>query len=59
METELPPLTEALVQDLIYARCSRAKHEITVPNCGTAWGYDSDVASVTPGTGSPRVSRWE
>jgi len=48
METDdLPPLTEALVQDLIYAWCSRAKHEITVPNCGTAWGYDSDVASVT------------
>lgn len=46
METDLPPLTEALVQDLIYAWCYRAKHEITVPNCGAVWGPEADVASL-------------
>lgn len=47
METELAPLTEALVQDVIYAWCSSAKHEITVPNCGAVWGPEADVVSVT------------
>ncbi|PAU79174.1 hypothetical protein [Halomonas salipaludis] len=47
METELPPLTEAVVQDVVYAWCARAKHEITIPNCGAVWGPEADVASVT------------
>lgn len=40
-------LTESLAQDLVYSWCYQAGHEITVPNCGTAWGYESDVASMT------------
>lgn len=40
------PLSEASVQDLVYRWCLKARHEITVPNCGMAWGFDSDVASV-------------
>lgn len=45
--TDLVPLTESIVQDVVYAWCSQAKHEITVPNCGAAWGPEADVASVT------------
>lgn len=45
--SELPKLTEAIVQDVIYAHCEAAKHQITVPNCGTAFMYESDVASMT------------
>lgn len=45
--SDLPPLTEAIVQDVVYAWCYRAKHEITVPNCGSVWGPEADVASVT------------
>lgn len=45
--TDLPPLTEAIVQDVVYAWCYRAKHEITVPNCGSVWGPEADVASLT------------
>lgn len=41
------PLTEARVQDLIHAWCVRAKHPLTIPNCMMAWGYESDIASVT------------
>lgn len=44
---ELPPLTEAIVQDIVYAWCYRAKHEVTVPNCGSVWGPEADVASMT------------
>ncbi len=47
IQSELPQLTEALVQDVVYAWCARAKHEITVPNCGSVWGPEADVASVT------------
>ena len=47
MDADLPPLTEALVQDVVYAWCYRAKHEITVPNCGAVWGPEADVASMT------------
>lgn len=43
------PLTEASIQDLVYRWCMESRHEITVPNCGTAWGFDSDIASVTRG----------
>lgn len=45
--SELPPLTEAIVQDLVYASCKASKHEITVPNCGSVWGPEADVASIT------------
>lgn len=44
---ELEPVTEALAQDLVWSWCKQSHHEITVPNCGMAWGYESDVASVT------------
>lgn len=43
----LPALTEAIVQDVIYAYCDAAKHQITVPNCGTVFMYESDIASMT------------
>lgn len=46
-QAELPPLTEAIVQDVVYAWCYRAKHEITVPNCGSLWGAEADIASLT------------
>lgn len=45
--SELPKLTETTVQDAIYAYCQSRKHEITVPNCGTVFVYESDVASMT------------
>lgn len=45
--TDLPALTEAIVQDVVYAYCAAAKHEITVPNCGSVWGPEADIASVT------------
>lgn len=45
--TSQPKLTEAIVQDVIYAYCNSCKHEITVPNCGTVFMYESDVASMT------------
>ena len=41
------PLTEVIVQDVVYAWCYRAKHEITVPNCGSVWGPEADVVSMT------------
>ncbi|MBT2772944.1 hypothetical protein J7J47_11995 [Halomonas sp. ISL-60] len=44
---ELPALTEAIVQDVVYAYCAAAKHEITVPNCGSVWGPEADIASMT------------
>ncbi|UQI41907.1 hypothetical protein [Vreelandella venusta] len=47
MGERLPPLSEAIVQDVVYAYCSVAKHEITVPNCGSVWGAEADIASVT------------
>lgn len=47
MDDALQPLTEAIVQDVVYAYCYAAKHEITIPNCGTAFMYESDVASMT------------
>ncbi|NYT74230.1 hypothetical protein HZU72_17605 [Halomonas sp. QX-2] len=45
--TDQPVLTEAIVQDVVYAYCAAAKHEITVPNCGSVWGPEADIASVT------------
>lgn len=45
--SELPALTEAVVQDAIYAHCQSRNHEITVPNCGTVFLYESDVVSMT------------
>ncbi|WP_110665164.1 hypothetical protein [Salinicola halophilus] len=43
---ELPPLSEATVQDLVAKRCRDLKHDVTVPNCGVL-GWESDVVSLT------------
>ncbi len=41
------PLKENVVQDVLYQWCLKVKHEMVVPNCGTVWYSESDLASMT------------
>jgi len=40
-------LTESTAQSALYKWCASKNHELVVPNCGMAFGWESDLVSVT------------